>query len=79
VRLCAKLVAAGLKLAPAAPLGRFHLVLPTTDGDRRWHARPWKCNRRLYRRLTAGPVPRRDGDWFTRHTNRLIRDGELMA
>lgn len=77
--LAAKLIAAGLKVAPLRHSVGFHLVTPATEGDRRWHAGLRERNRRRYRRMVDGPVPHRDRDWFTRHTNRLIRNGELMA
>lgn len=77
--LAAKLIAAGLKVAPLRHSVGFHLVTPEAAGDRRSHAGLHERNRRLYVKLLDGPAPRRARDWFTRHTNRLIRDGELMA
>jgi len=79
--LGAKLIAAGLKVAPLRHSVGFHLVASTAAGGRegRRHAGLRERNLRRYWELVGGPVPRRDGDWFVRHTNRLVRDGELMA
>lgn len=77
--LGAKLIAAGLRVAPLRHAVAFHLVTSDPDRDKASHAGLRERNRRLYRKWLEGSQPRRDRDWFVRHTNRLIRSGELMA
>jgi len=79
--LGAKLIASGLKVAPLRHSVGFHLITSTTAAGRdgRRHAGLRERNRRSYWDMVGGPAPRRGRAWFVRHTNRLIRDGELMA
>ena len=79
--LGATLIAAGLKVAPLRHSVGFHLVTSQTPNGRegRRHAGLCERNLRHYWNAVGGPVPRRDRGWFVRHTNRLIRGGELMA
>lgn len=79
--LGATLIAAGLKVAPLRHSVGFHLVTGQAPSgrERRRHAGLRERNLRHYWNAVAQPVPRRDRGWFVRHTNRLIRGGELMA
>lgn len=79
--LGAKLIAAGSKVAPLRHSVGFHLVVPNANphAQGRRAAEFQDRNRAKYWDLIGGPVPRRDRGWFTRHTNRLIREGDLMA
>ncbi len=79
--LGATLIAAGLKVAPLRRSVGFHLVTAAVRDSRegRRHAGLRERNLRHYWHAVGGPVPRRDRDWFVRHTDRLIRGGELMA
>ncbi|MGH8901678.1 MAG: glycosyltransferase family 2 protein [Egibacteraceae bacterium] len=75
--LGAKLIAAGLKVAPLRQAVGFHLDPP--DAAQLWQHKlaVWPRNIDLYRRLLDQPPPTDARAWFVRHTDSLLRAGEV--
>lgn len=77
--LGAKLIAAGLEVAPLRRAVGFHLITAHGEVLRRVRQPLERHNFQLYRRLLDAPTVGRGAAWFRQHTNRLLRESLLLA
>ena len=77
--LGAKLIAAGLKVAPLRQAVGFHIDPP--DAAALWQQKlaAWPRNIDLYRKLLDEPPPEDGKRWFARHTGSLLRISEVFG
>jgi GT2 family glycosyltransferase len=77
--LGAKLIAAGLKVAPLRQAVGFHIDPPNAAQLWQHKLAAWPRNIDLYRRLLEAPAPTEGRAWFSQHTDSLLRTSEVLG